>query len=450
MAITLALFELGLFFAVACFLFLTSNQTGGIPNPISFMLQALAITFAFLVSFYYNDLYDLRIVRSLTDFVPRLVQGFAIAFFILAAFYFLFPGQAVDGPRFLGVQILMALLIVGGRAICYRVLRDGRFSEKVLILGESPLAKKIVHELTEAPFLRYSVPGIISDLPDGAASYRNGTPILGGIDRASEIIQAQKPDRLVVAIGERRGRFPVWGLLSTCLSDVLVEDGVEFYERITRKLAVESMNPSNLLFSKDFRKPRIQLLLRRMVSLAFALLGFFLSLPLMVLLAIAIKLDSKGPVFFNQERVGMRGRVFRLIKFRTMHEPNGESQDSVWHRENESRVTRIGKWLRMLRLDELPQFWNILRGDMDVVGPRPEMASNVPEMSATIPFYSLRTSVRPGVTGWAQIKNGYALTEEEVKEKLRYDLYYIKHMSLGMDLRILLDTVKTVVSKRGT
>ncbi len=449
MAITLALFELGSFFAVACLLFVAARPGEISSDGISLLLQATAVTLACLISFYYNDLYDLRIVRSLADFIPRLLQGFALAFFILAAFYFLFPGQGVDGRAFLGLQVLMALLIVGGRAVCYRVLRNPRFSERVLVLGDSVLSRKIVHEVEDAPLLRYSIPGIISELPDGAGRV-NGTPILGGLEQVSDIIKRERPDRLVVALGERRGRLPVWGLLSACLNDVVVEDGVEFYERLTRKLAVESMNPSNLLFSKDFRRPRFQLLLRRMVSLAFALIGLVLSAPLMALIAVAIKLDSRGPAFFVQERVGMRGRLFRLIKFRTMHESTDESRDSVWHRENDSRITRVGKWLRALRLDELPQFVNILKGDMDIVGPRPEMASNVPEMTARIPFYSLRTSVRPGVTGWAQIKTGYSLTEEEVKEKLRYDLYYIKHMSLGMDLRILLDTVKTVVSKRGT
>ena len=180
-----------------------------------------------------------------------------------------------------------------------------------------------------------------------------------------------------------------------------------------------------------------------------ALLGVVFAGPILLLIALAIKLDSSGPVFFIQDRAGLNGRTFCLMKFRTMHAaPASEEQARVWERDVESRITRVGRWLRATHLDELPQFFNILRGDMNLVGPRPEMASNIQTMEEEIPYYMLRMAVRPGMSGWAQIKQGYAISQEEVTEKIRYDLYYIKHRSFWLDCRIIVDTVKLILLGR--
>jgi lipopolysaccharide/colanic/teichoic acid biosynthesis glycosyltransferase len=229
------------------------------------------------------------------------------------------------------------------------------------------------------------------------------------------------------------------------MNGTVVEDGVEVYERLARKLAVESLTPSYLIFSNGFKKPRLQMALNRSISFVVSAIGLIITAPLIAIIALAIKLDSSGPVFFTQERAGLRGRIFRLVKFRTMHPGPPDKTESVWERDVSSRVTRVGKWLRQLHVDELPQFINILKGEMNLVGPRPEMISNVKAMTEMIPYYSLRHIVRPGITGWAQIKNGYAVSREDVTEKVRYDLYYIKHMSLWLDLRILFETVKVVL-----
>ena len=244
---------------------------------------------------------------------------------------------------------------------------------------------------------------------------------------------------------ERRGALPVSDLLACRFRGVRVEDGTQVFERFTRRLAVEALTPSALVFGDGFRVSRTQLALKRAMSIVIAGVGLLAAAPLMAALAALIKLESRGPVFFVQERVGLHGRPFRLVKFRTMHEL-APSEDEVWQRDNASRVTGVGAVLRRYRLDEIPQFFNILRGDMSLVGPRPEMATNVATLAAAIPLYSLRHEVRPGLTGWAQIRAGYAMTTEEVTRKLCYDLYYIKHVSLGFDLRILFDTVKFVLS----
>jgi lipopolysaccharide/colanic/teichoic acid biosynthesis glycosyltransferase len=237
-------------------------------------------------------------------------------------------------------------------------------------------------------------------------------------------------------------------LLEAEACGILIEDGLETYEYFTKKLAIESLRPSLLVFSGGFRKTRLQLGLRRLVSLGVAAFGLILMAPLMALIALAIKLESRGPALFVQERVGSRSRTFRLLKFRTMVPSDGEQ--SEWVHDNENRITRVGRWLRKYRLDELPQFINILRGDMNLVGPRPHPVSNFPLFIEHIPYYRLRTSVRPGVTGWAQIRYGYANNLEEEIEKMRYDLYYIKHLSFWFDVRILFDTVKTVLFGRGS
>ena len=226
-----------------------------------------------------------------------------------------------------------------------------------------------------------------------------------------------------------------------------MEDGVTVYERLSGKLAIESLIPSALVFSDDFRKSRLDVALGRALSVAISMVGLVALAPLFGLIALAIKIDSRGPVLFVHERVGLNGRPFPLLKFRTMQPVDGKT--SEWVRDNSDRITRVGWWLRRFRLDELPQFINILRGEMNLVGPRPHPVSNLELFKANIPYYSLRGVVRPGVTGWAQVRFGYANDLHEEIEKMRYDLFYIKHMSLEFDVRILLETVKIVLFGRG-
>jgi lipopolysaccharide/colanic/teichoic acid biosynthesis glycosyltransferase len=281
-------------------------------------------------------------------------------------------------------------------------------------------------------------------------------PILGPSSRLAEFVDELRPHRVVVAIGERRGRTPVRDLLETCVPRrIWVEEAADFYERLTGKLAIESMSPMNIVCSKKFRPSRAQRALARAISVSTAVVGLVTLAPLFALIGIAIKLDSRGPVLFIQDRIGPRGRPFRLVKFRTMHAT--VDRPSEWARDNGHRLTRVGRWLRILRLDELPQFINIVKGDMNLVGPRPHPLSNLElltlvtrnlnEISRTaIQFYPLRSLVPPGLTGWAQVRYGYANNLEEEIEKLGFDLYYIKNASTWLDLRILLETPKVLFS----
>jgi lipopolysaccharide/colanic/teichoic acid biosynthesis glycosyltransferase len=319
-----------------------------------------------------------------------------------------------------------------------------------------PIAEQIVQEIEARPRGRIVI-GVVDDSPVSAPrSVR--CPLLGPMSRLAEIIDDVRPDRVLVALGERRRRTPVGALLESCVAQgILVEDAREFYERLTGKLAVDTLTPTSIVFSKKFGPSRVQQAFARILSITCAVFGLLVLWPLLALIALAIKLDSAGPVFFIHERIGVHGRPFNLLKFRTMH-PAGR-QRSEWECDNRDRVTRVGKCLRAFRLDELPQFINILRGEMNLVGPRPHPVSNFELFTlvarnlndltgSAIGYYTLRSMVRPGITGWAQVRYQYANNVEEEVEKLKYDLYYVKYVSAALDLRILVETVKVLLTSR--
>ncbi len=375
---------------------------------------------------------------------------------MLSIVHSLTPGVSLDRSLLVGsLSVIVAFLL--GLGLCHGVRRLRHAGERVLILGGSPLARRLIEEIKARPHPRYSIIGMVDDLMPDEPAFRS--LYLGPLKQLNKIIQEARPDRIIVALAERRRRLPVNQLLvALACNGTLVEDGVEVYEHLTRTLAIEALTPSSFLFDKGFQKSRLALAAGRAVSLVASVAGLVCLAPLLGLIALAIKLDSRGPVFFVHERVGMGGKPFKLIKFRTMRSVDRET--SLWFLENYKRVTRVGKWLRKFRLDELPQFLNVLRGDMNLVGPRPQriskfelltlVARNTPENGDAIPYFLLRSRVRPGITGWAQVRFHYAHNLEEEIEKLRYDLYYVKHMSLWFDLRILLETAKIVFQGRGS
>jgi exopolysaccharide biosynthesis polyprenyl glycosylphosphotransferase len=320
----------------------------------------------------------------------------------------------------------------------------GEFAARVLIIGSGPLADRLVAEFQGRYRRRHQVAAVVDD-PDLV----NGPPTglqAGPLTRLGAIISEVRPDRIVLALADRRGRLPMADLLMARVCGVPVEEGVHCLERLTRKVAIEALTPGALIASRDFHKTRVDLACGRAVSFVASLAALVVLAPLFAAIALAVRLDSPGPVLFVQDRAGLRGRRIRLLKFRTMRPSAGPT--SEWERDNGHRITRVGRWLRRYRLDELPQLVNVLRGDMNLVGPRPHPMSNVELFSQRIPYYALRSVVRPGLTGWAQVRQGYANGLEEETEKMRYDLYYIKHMSLWLDARILFETVHAVLAGR--
>lgn len=272
--------------------------------------------------------------------------------------------------------------------------------------------------------------------------------IIGDYTQISSIVKAGGVDRIVVALDERRGKFPLEQLLFCRLKGIPVDDGVSFTEQLAGKLSVENLHPSFLIFSDGFKRSEILKRAKRLFDIITSFVVLILTFPICLLVALAIKLDSRGPVFYQQERVGEDEKIFRLIKFRSMR-VDAEENGPVWAESNDRRVTRIGRLIRKIRLDEIPQLYNVLKGEMSFVGPRPERPHFVNLLKNEIPFYSERHVVKPGITGWAQISYRYGASKEDALEKLKYDLYYIKHMSVLLDLIILFETVKIVLLGKG-
>jgi sugar transferase (PEP-CTERM system associated) len=247
---------------------------------------------------------------------------------------------------------------------------------------------------------------------------------------------------------DRRGSMPVRELLDLRLKGVVIEDANSLIERLLGKLPLEGLNPSNLIFTDGFNVSASQQIVRRLISITVSFIGLAICLPFLPFIILAVRLSSPGPIFFSQTRVGLRGRHFTVLKFRTMRQ-DAETQGAVWAIKNDTRVTPLGRFMRTTRLDEIPQLWNVLRGDMAFVGPRPERPEFVQWLTSEIPYYELRHIIRPGITGWAQVRYQYGASLEETKRKLEYDLYYIKHLSVGLDLLIIFETVKTIILRRG-
>jgi sugar transferase (PEP-CTERM system associated) len=273
--------------------------------------------------------------------------------------------------------------------------------------------------------------------------------VIGDFSLIHKLANEGKVDRIIVAMEERRGRFPTEELLKCRMEGISIEEGIAFYEHLTGKLLIERAYPSFLIFSNGFIKSTYHRVVKTVMDFMLSFLGLIISLPIMALVALAIKLDSRGPVFYQQERVGKNGKTFMLLKFRSMREDAERETGPVWAQERDLRVTRIGRIIRTLRLDEIPQMINVLRGEMSFVGPRPERPHFVGELKNEIPFYEKRHAAKPGITGWAQIKYPYGASTNDALEKLKYDLYYIKNMSLFLDLLILFRTVKIALFGNG-
>src|SRR5581483_5062554 len=313
--------------------------------------------------------------------------------------------------------------------------------ERIYVLGTGERAQRLVQGLRQRAELGIEVVGWTGTL-EGVPSREEAAAHLLEISR-------KRAHRVIVAMPDRRGALPVNELLQLRLDGVKVEDATSWLEKMSGRIEVDNLYPSWLIFAEGFRFSTGFMLLRQMISVTIALTGLLLMLPIIPFVILAIKLDSMGPVLYRQQRVGRNNVPFHVYKFRTMTQDAEAKTGAVWAEANDPRITRVGKFLRASRLDEIPQLWCVLRGDMAFVGPRPERPEFVEWLTKEIPYYPVRHVVRPGVTGWAQVRYKYGNTVEDAKEKLQYDLYYIKNISLGLDLLIMFQTVKTIILGRG-
>jgi sugar transferase (PEP-CTERM system associated) len=401
---------------------------------------------------YYADLYDLRVLNLRRDLFVRILHALAAASLILAAMYYWFPGLVLGRGVFMIAAILTIALVTAWRMAFEWGCAYARPSERLLLVGTNAAALDLAREIhSRRHELGVDIVGFID--PDPA---RLGTPVLnpgviGAVEDIPSIVRARHVDRVVVSLADARGKLPMEKLLELRLDGVHFDHLASIYEMYTGKIAVENLRPSWLIFSHGFHKTRVLTTAKRLLDITIAGTGLLLASPLMLVIAAAVRATSPGRVLYHQQRVGRHGRIFTVHKFRSMREDAEDATGPVWAaKEGDSRVTRIGAWLRRTRLDELPQLWNVLRGDMSLVGPRPERPEFVRELTQGIPYYGQRHVVRPGLTGWAQVRYTYGATTEDALQKLQYDLYYIKHLSIAFDLFIMLATFKTILHGRGT
>jgi len=391
---------------------------------------------------YYFDLYEPQRISKGWEAYFRLLLVLATLCFLLAGIIYVFPDLYMghDVLTF-GVSILTIFLILW-RWIYKWIVGLSIFRDRVYVLGNGARAQLLVETLRNRRDAGMEVVG-----------WRENTNPISQREHFADELHAFSAsgkafDRVIIAMEERRGVLPLRELLELRLRGVAIEDAGSVLERLLGKIPLEGLYPSDLIFTPGFRVKASQQIVRRLVSFSVALTALIICLPFIPFIILAVRLSSPGPVFFNQTRVGHRGRLFTAHKFRTMRQ-NAEAAGAVWATKDDPRITPLGGFMRKTRLDEIPQLWNVLRGDMGFVGPRPERPEFVQWLSNEIPYYDLRHMIRPGITGWAQVRYRYGATLEETKRKLEYDLYYLKHLSLGLDLLIMFETIKTIVLRRG-
>jgi sugar transferase (PEP-CTERM system associated) len=418
----------------------------------SLLWRASLIAGVLQVALHYCDLYDLRTLSDRRDLVVGLIQALGGASLVLAVLYYWIPQLIIGRGVFVIASAFVVVLVAGWRlAFEWFALKVGP-AERLLIVGTGGAAVALAKELFDRrQELGVELVGFVDADPKLVGTSLINPGVVGTIDEIPAIVRQRRVDRVVVSLADARGKLPMDGLLSMKLND-----GVQFdhlasvYEEYTGKIAVENLRPSWLIFSEGFRKSVILALTKRGLDIVAAAVGLAILAPVMVLVAIAIRLTSPGPAVYSQRRVGKDGHTFIIHKFRSMRADAEARTGAVWSTENDPRVTPVGRILRRTRLDEVPQLWNVLVGDMSIVGPRPERPEFVADLTTQIPFYGQRHVVRPGLTGWAQVRHSYGSTVEDALQKLQFDLFYIKHLSIAFDLFICLETLKTVLVRRGS
>jgi sugar transferase (PEP-CTERM system associated) len=321
-------------------------------------------------------------------------------------------------------------------------------AERVLVIGTAETGIQLTRKTISQPELNLRVVGFLDEHGENIGKPLVNPGIIGGVSDLERIVEEQKVQRVILSLAERRGNMPIRALLHMRFAGVQVEDAHTVYERITGRILLEHLSPSWLILSGGFRKSSLTSVFKRTFDLLCASVGLILTSPILLLTALAVRIESRGPILFRQERVGLNEKIIKVLKFRSMlHDSEGATPR--WTSDNDDRITRVGRFIRKVRIDELPQLINVLRGEMSLIGPRPERPYFVDLLEQKIPYYGLRHTVRPGITGWAQVRYQYGGSVEEAKTKLEYDLFYIRHLSPMLDFAILLETAKVLLWQRG-
>ena len=403
---------------------------------------------AILLGLHLHDLYTNIHVKSRLLLIQQLCFVMGIAFMAQGMISYLNRDLRLPARIMLGGSAVALAAIFFWRLVYSRYVLGVVGAQRLLLVGSSSILDEIAAHIEEHPELGLAVAGFLDDSQPAGAP-RQGAKVLGGVASVREIATATRPDRIVVGMVERRGAMPVSDLLELRFSGCIIEDAASAYEAVCGRISTRQLRPSQLIFSGELGPRPQSVLMQTVFNLAVGLTVMAVCIPAMILVAILVKLTSPGPILYRQTRVGQDGVLFTVYKFRSMYQDAEKHTGAVWAQKNDPRVTPLGRVIRLLRLDELPQLFNVVRGEMSLVGPRPERPEFVKALSEQIPYYRQRHCVKPGVTGWAQVNHKYGDTLEDTIVKLEYDLYYIKNMSLSLDTYIIFHTVKTMILTRG-
>lgn len=397
---------------------------------------------------YYSDLYDLQEMGSRLLQSIRVVRSVGITLLVLSVLYYAFPSVRLAPGIAAIAAFLILILILGQRFLLNNGRAPRRSLERVLIVGTGQQGINLTQEILRRPGLQYKVVGFLDANAEGLGRPLASPGIVGGLSQLQEVVLKDHIDRVVISMGQRRGVLPIRDLAALKVQGLPIEEAHSVYERITGRIMLEELQPSWLLLSDGFRKSRFVLSAKRMTDILVSLILLVIASPLLLLTAIAVLIDSGRPILFRQERVGLGGRTFQILKFRSMRQGSEKGKPS-WTADGDPRITRVGNFIRKYRLDELPQLFNVLSGDMSLIGPRPEVPYFCELLEREIPLFNQRHCVRPGMSGWAQVKYKYGASLEEAKIKFEFDLFYIKHLSLALDLSIVFQTLKVVLLGKG-
>lgn len=404
--------------------------------------KLLAVTTLVLVCSHWFDLYEPAPARAESELYFRLLQVSGLVALTMAAVSYFFPGALIgNGSSLMGLVILTLSLLVWRRAYGW-LAQQSYLRERVYVLGAGERALRLVRALRQQADLGFEVIGWTGNVEGEVTRQSVASHLI-------ELAREKRVHRVIVAMPDRRGMIPMPELLELRLHGIKVEEATSWLEKISGKIEVEQLYPSWLIFQQGFRSNTLAMLMSRLLSVLVSFVSLVLVLPVIPFVLLAIKLDSRGPVLYKQQRVGRGGTTFYCYKFRTMRQDAEADTGPTWAGDEDPRITQVGRFLRRTRLDEIPQLWCVLKGDMAFVGPRPERPEFTEWLSNEIPFYGVRHVVRPGITGWAQVRYKYGNTAEDAKQKLQYDLFYIKNASLGLDLLIMFQTIKIVMLGRG-
>jgi sugar transferase (PEP-CTERM system associated) len=433
---------------VACTSFLLAVRIcfggeGVLPaNPRETLEFSVGVVLAILC-LHYLGLHGARRPSAPEQLHFRILMFAALPSLTLAILCGVFPNFAARGYVFFTGFSILAAAWTGWRWAYSRLISMPKLREKVYLLGTGERANRIREAIETRPDLGMD----LVEWSKGTEGESLNMQLLA--ETFLDLAQRRAVDRVIVALPDRRGMLPVNELLELRLNGILIDDGTSLLEKLTGQIDIDELHPSWMIFGDGFRLNRRHRFLRQFFSTLVALTFSVATLPLIPLIALFICATSPGPLLYRQKRVGLRGRVFDCLKFRTMR-PDAEADSGpTWASDDDPRITNVGKFLRRTRLDEIPQAWNVLRGDMAFVGPRPERPEFVVSLKEQVPYYNVRHAVRPGITGWAQVNYGYGSSVEEAKEKLRFDLYYIRNVSVMLDLKIVLYTFMAVIRGRG-